>query len=239
MAIIVPIVSAWNPAGLNRALKDIQRAKTDFDKFVAGTSSIGKSMSNVGKSLSMNLTLPLTLVGAASVRTAADFEVAMAQVGVATDTPVAGLENLSSLAKQLGAVDAGSDDLIEKVLAGFNDFDKCVATQAVFANVSKKLARILGPKNLLPSLKAGTVSANLTAMIKDVLGGQVSLRASKTGTVATSIGRVSFSDEKIIENVNALIAKVKSLKPEGLKSVFIKSASISTTMGFGVDLKIS
>jgi large subunit ribosomal protein L1 len=144
-----------------------------------------------------------------------------------------------TLAKQLGAVDAGSDDLIEKVLAGFNDFDKCVATQAVFANVSKKLARILGPKNLLPSLKAGTVSANLTAMVKDVLGGQVSLRASKTGTVATSIGRVSFSDEKIIENVNALIAKVKSLKPEGLKSAFIKSASISTTMGFGVDLKIS
>ena len=84
MAIIVPIVSAWNPAGLNKALADIRKAEGALNKFAAGTQSIGKQMQSVGMSLSTKVTLPLALMGAASLRTAADFEVAMAQVGVAT-----------------------------------------------------------------------------------------------------------------------------------------------------------
>ena len=103
MAIIVPIVSAWNPAGLNKAIADIKRAKTGMDKFAAGAQGIGTQMTQIGTNLSTKVSLPLALIGASAVRVAADFEVAMAQVGVATNTPVEGLKNLSDLAKQLGA----------------------------------------------------------------------------------------------------------------------------------------
>jgi len=145
-----------------------------------------------------------------------------------------GDENVA-LAKKLGATEAGLDALIEKVLGGFSDFDKCVATQDVFATVSKKLARVLGPKGLLPSVKAGTVSNDLESLIKNVLGGQVSIKASKTGTVAASIARVSFEKNKIIENARAFTASLKALKGSGNK-VFINNVYLSTTMGFGVKI---
>lgn len=102
MAIIVPIVSSWNPQGLDRAIADIKRAEGAFNTFTAATAGIGGVMRNTGRAMSYNLSLPLGLVGANAIQTAADFEVTMAQIGVATNTPVAGLKNLSDLAKQLG-----------------------------------------------------------------------------------------------------------------------------------------
>ena len=144
-------------------------------------------------------------------------------------------ENDVALAKKLGASEAGLDDLIEKVLGGFSDFDKCVATQNVFATVSKKLAKVLGPKGLLPSLKGGTVSNDVTSLMKNVLGGQVSVKASKQGTVAASIARVSFDKNKIVENAKSFTTVLKSLKPAGNKT-FINSVYLSSTMGFGVKI---
>jgi large subunit ribosomal protein L1 len=143
-----------------------------------------------------------------------------------------------SKVKALGIEKVGYDDLIQEVIAGFTSFDKCIASQAAFPNVSKKLAKILGPKGLLPSVKAGTVSSDLESMVKNVLGGQVSVKASKNGTVATSIARVSFNNDKIVENFKAYISYLKSLKPAGSKS-FILKATLSTTMGFGLRVSVA
>ena len=139
-------------------------------------------------------------------------------------------------AKKLGASEAGLDSLIDKILGGFTDFDKCVASQAVFATVSKKLAKVLGPKGLLPSLKAGTVSNDLTSLITNAIGGQVAIKAIKTGNVSASISRISFDNAKIIENIKTFSNSLKALKASGGK-VFINSFYISTTMGFGLRVK--
>ncbi len=147
-------------------------------------------------------------------------------------------EEETAKVKSLGIEKVGYDDLIQEVLNGYADFDKCIASQAAFPNVSKKLAKVLGPKGLLPSVKAGTVSADLDSMVKNVLGGQVAVKASKNGTVATSIARVSFSNDKIVENFKTYISYLKTLKPVGAKS-FILKATISTTMGFGIRVSVA
>ena len=136
---------------------------------------------------------------------------------------------------EAGATKAGLDSLIEEIVGGFADFDKCVASQAVLPTVSKKLAKILGPKGLLPSIKSGTVGADPVAILKNVLGGQVSFKSSKTGSLSASVARVSFSKEKILQNISAFISAVKTCKPAGAKS-YIKSVSISTTMGPGIKI---
>ena len=102
MAIIVPIVSSWNPQGLDRAIADIKRAEGAFNTFTAATQGIGGVIANTGRAMTYNLSLPLGLAAANAIQTAADFEVTMAQIGVATNTPVEGLTKLSDLAKQLG-----------------------------------------------------------------------------------------------------------------------------------------
>jgi len=216
MAIIVPIVSAWNPAGLNRALKDIQRAKTDFDKFVAGTSSIGKSMSNVGKSLSMNVTLPLTLLGAASVRTAADFEVAMAQVAVATNTPVSGLKNLSDLAKQLGAdtifsANEAAQAMLELAKAGITPAE--ISSGALANTLNLAAASGMGLAESAVVMSAGMNTFNLGAKdsvsIVDALAGAANASAADVSDIALALqqtGQQAVASGLTIQETTAALA---------------------------------
>jgi TP901 family phage tail tape measure protein len=216
MAIIVPIVSAWNPAGLNKALKDIQRAKTDFDKFVAGTSSIGKSMSNVGKSLSMNVTLPLTLLGAASVRTAADFEVAMAQVAVATDTPVSGLQNLSDLAKQLGAdtifsANEAAQAMLELAKAGINPAQIEAGALSNTLNLAAASGMQLAESAVVMSAGMNTfnLSAKDSTSIVDALAGAANASAADVSDIALALqqtGQQAVASGLTIQETTAALA---------------------------------
>ena len=133
-------------------------------------------------------------------------------------------------AKKAGADIAGSDDLIEKIAAGKFDFTKLVCTPAMMGKIGKH-GKVLGPKGLMPNPKLGTVATDLTKAVKDIKFGLVEIRNDKDGNLASSIGRKSFSSDKLLENYNHFIESVKKEKPDTIKGDFIKSSFITSTMG--------
>ena len=133
-------------------------------------------------------------------------------------------------AKKSGADVAGSDDLLEKIAAGKFDFSKLICTPAMVGKIGK-YGKVLGPKGLMPNPKLGTVATDLTKAIKDIKTGLVEIRNDKDGNLASSIGRKSFSSEKLIENYNFFIESVKKEKPDTIKGEFIKGTFLTSTMG--------
>ena len=133
-------------------------------------------------------------------------------------------------AKKAGADVAGSDDLIEKIAAGKFDFTKLVCTPAMMGKIGKH-GKVLGPKGLMPNPKLGTVATDLAKAVKDIKTGLVEIRNDKDGNLASTIGRKSFSTEKLLENYNYFIESVKKEKPDTIKGEFIKSAFLTSTMG--------
>jgi len=133
-------------------------------------------------------------------------------------------------AKKAGADLAGSDDLIEKIAAGKFNFTKLVCTPAMMGKIGK-YGKVLGPKGLMPNPKLGTVAVDLTKAIKDIKFGLVEIRNDKDGNLASTIGRKSFSSDKLIENYNHFIESVKKEKPDTIKGDFIKSSFLTSTMG--------
>jgi large subunit ribosomal protein L1 len=133
-------------------------------------------------------------------------------------------------AKKAGADIVGSDDLIEKIAAGKFNFTKLVCTPAMMSKIGKH-GKVLGPKGLMPNPKLGTVSADLPKAVKDIKTGLVEIRNDKDGNLASTIGRKSFSTEKLIENYNYFIESVKKEKPDTIKGEFIKATFITSTMG--------
>ena len=133
-------------------------------------------------------------------------------------------------AKKSGADVAGSDDLIEKIAAGKFDFSKLICTPAMMGKIGK-YGKVLGPKGLMPNPKLGTVATDLTKAIKDIKTGLVEIRNDKDGNLASTIGRKSFSSEKLIENYNFFIESVKKEKPDTIKGEFIKGTFLTSTMG--------
>ena len=133
-------------------------------------------------------------------------------------------------AKKAGADIAGSDDLIEKIAAGKFDFTKLVCTPAMMGKIGKH-GKVLGPKGLMPNPKLGTVSTDLTKAVKDIKFGLVEIRNDKDGNLASTIGRKSFSLDKLLENYNYFIETVKKEKPDTIKGDFIKSSFLTSTMG--------
>jgi large subunit ribosomal protein L1 len=133
-------------------------------------------------------------------------------------------------AKKAGADIAGSDDLIEKIAAGKFDFTKLICTPAMMGKIGKH-GKILGPKGLMPNPKLGTVATDLTKAIKDIKFGLVEIRNDKDGNLASTIGRKSFSSDKLLENYNHFIESVKKEKPDSIKGDFIKSSFLTSTMG--------
>jgi len=141
-------------------------------------------------------------------------------------------------AKQAGADIVGAEDLAEKVQAGQIEFDRCIATPDMMSVVGK-LGKILGPRGLMPNPRLGSVTQNVTEAIKAAKGGQVEYRAEKAGIVQAGVGKASFTEEALLENLRAFVGAITRAKPSGVKGTFIKKVSLSSTMGPGVKLEIS
>jgi len=141
-------------------------------------------------------------------------------------------------AKKAGADLVGADDLAEKVQAGQMDFDRVIASPDMMVTVGK-LGKVLGPRGLMPNPKLGTVTNDIAEAVKAAKGGQVEYRAQKEGIVHAGVGKASFSEQALVENVKALINAVSRAKPAGAKGTYMKKVSISSTMGPGLKLDIS
>ena len=137
-------------------------------------------------------------------------------------------------ARQAGADYVGMADLIEKVTKeGWCDFDVAIATVEAMKEV-RKCARVLGPRGLMPNPKTGTVTDDTATAVKEAKGGKVDFRMDKTGNLAVIAGKRSFEDAALVGNIKAVVAAVQAAKPANVKGTFIKSMSISSTMGVGV-----
>ncbi len=140
-------------------------------------------------------------------------------------------------AQQLGVEFAGAEDLIEKISKGFLDFDCMIASPDMMRDLSK-VGRILGPRGLMPTPKAGTVSNDIEKAIKEVRAGKIEFKADKQGGIHVGVGKKSFGAQKLTENAKYLIDAISHAKPASVKGVFIKSLHIATTMGPGMRLVI-
>ena len=141
-------------------------------------------------------------------------------------------------AKEAGADLVGADDLAELIQRGEIDFDRCIATPDMMAVVGK-LGKILGPKGMMPNPKLGTVTPDVKGAIQAAKAGQIEFRVEKQGIVHAGVGKASFSEEELQENVTAFVDAIVKAKPSGVKGTYLKKASISSTMGPGVKLDIS
>ena len=133
-------------------------------------------------------------------------------------------------AKKSGADLVGSDDLIEKISTGKINFTKLICTPSMMGKIGKH-GKVLGPKGLMPNPKLGTVTNNITKTVNDIKSGLIEIKNDKDGNIGASIGRKSYSSEKIEENYKFIIDFIKKEKPENIKGEFIKSISLSSTMG--------
>ncbi len=136
-------------------------------------------------------------------------------------------------AKEAGADHVGGDELVEKIKEGWLEFDKTVATPDMMGTVGK-IGRILGPRNLMPNAKLGTVTFDISDVVKEIKGGKVDFRVDKSGIIHAGLGKKSFGEEKIYENVMAFLSKIIQLKPSSSKGVYLRSISLSTTMSPGI-----
>ena len=146
-------------------------------------------------------------------------------------------ENKVSEAKNAGAEIVGSDNLINDINNGKINFDKLVSTPSMMPKIGK-LGKILGPKGLMPNPKLGTVTADVKKAVKSLKEGQIEIKNDKDGNLSASIGKKSFSDNKIIENFNAFIQTIQKEKPKGIKGNFILSSFLTSTMGISYKLKL-
>jgi len=145
--------------------------------------------------------------------------------------------NSADDAKKAGADVVGGEDLIEKVAGGEINFDRVIATPDMMPKMSK-IARILGPKGLMPNPKLGTVTNNVADAVKTAKAGQIEYRAEKKGIIHAGIGKMSFTTDKLVENANALIDQLKKVKPASSKGQYILGVSIATTQGPGLKVDV-
>ena len=140
-------------------------------------------------------------------------------------------------AKRAGADIVGAEDLAEQIQKGEINFDRCIATPDMMGIVGR-LGKVLGPRGLMPNPKVGTVTMDVTQAVKDAKGGAIEFRVEKAGIVHAGVGKASFEEKAIAENVRALIDSVVKAKPAGAKGHYVKRISISSTMGVGVKIAL-
>ncbi len=138
-------------------------------------------------------------------------------------------------ARDAGADHVGSDELIKKIQEGWMEFDRAVATRDMMSQVSR-LGKILGPRGLMPNPKSGTVTDDVTRVVNELKKGKVEFRVDKTGIVHCPIGKISFGEAKLRENFSAIAESILRARPDTAKGTYIKSVTISTTMGPGIKL---
>jgi large subunit ribosomal protein L1 len=140
-------------------------------------------------------------------------------------------------AQEAGADQAGAEDLVEKVLGGFMDFDSVVATPDMMGQVGK-LGKVLGPRGLMPSPKVGTVTFEVGKTVKAIKAGRADFQVEKAGIVQAPIGKVSFGAQKLRENANAFLTAINKVKPATSKGVYLTTCYMSSTMGPGIKLDV-
>src|SRR5580700_2109790 len=141
-------------------------------------------------------------------------------------------------AKAAGADVVGAEDLVEKVQGGQIDFDRCIATPDMMPLVGR-LGKVLGPRGMMPNPKIGTVTMDVTSAVKGAKGGSVEFRVEKAGIIQAGVGKASFSEDKLVENIRAFADAVQKSRPAGAKGHYINRVAISSTMGPGVKVEPS
>ncbi len=139
-------------------------------------------------------------------------------------------------AKEAGADFVGLDEFIEKIESGWTDIDVIVATPSVMPKIGR-LGRVLGPRNLMPNPKTGTVTNDVASAVNDVKGGKISFRVDKAGIIHASVGRVSFEPNKLKENAQELVSTLIKMKPASAKGIYVKSIYMATTMSPGIQVE--
>lgn len=137
-----------------------------------------------------------------------------------------------------GADVVGADDLAEKILAGEIDFDRCIATPDMMPLVGR-LGKVLGPRGMMPNPKLGTVTPDVAKAVRDAKGGAVEFRVEKAGIVHAGVGKVDFEAQKLLENVRAFADAIQRARPSGAKGIYMRKASLSSTMGPGIRVDIA
>ncbi|MDD4871479.1 MAG: 50S ribosomal protein L1 [Kiritimatiellae bacterium] len=140
-------------------------------------------------------------------------------------------------AKTAGADYVGNEDLIEKVKGGWTDFDIAIATPEAMKEV-RKLGKVLGPRGLMPNPKTGTVTDDTATAVAQSKAGKVEFRMDRHGNASVPFGKLSFAVEKLVENANSIISGIKGAKPAGFKGVYIKTCTVSSTMGVGLRVNV-
>ncbi|HPK02675.1 MAG TPA: 50S ribosomal protein L1 [Candidatus Sumerlaeota bacterium] len=140
-------------------------------------------------------------------------------------------------AEEAGADVVGAEDLVQKIQGGFLEFDAAVATPDMMREVSK-IGRVLGPRGLMPNPKTGTVTNNVSQVVQELKAGKVEYRLDRNANVHCTVGKKSFAEEALAENVQTLIDAIQRARPASAKGVFMRSATLSTTMGPGIKLAV-
>ena len=140
-------------------------------------------------------------------------------------------------AQKAGADIVGAEDLMETVQGGKIEFDRCIATPDMMPIVGR-LGKVLGPRNLMPNPKVGTVTMDIEAAVKAAKGGEVQFKAEKGGVVHAGVGKLSFDEGKLVENIRAFVGAVSKAKPTGAKGTYMKKIALSSTMGPGVSVSV-
>ena len=140
-------------------------------------------------------------------------------------------------AKAAGADIVGAEDLMEQIQAGNINFDRCIATPDMMGLVGR-LGKILGPRNLMPNPRVGTVTMDVKTAVEAAKGGEVQFKVEKAGVIHAGVGKVSFTEEKLAQNIRAFVDAVSKAKPAGAKGSYLKKISVSSTMGPGVSVDL-
>jgi large subunit ribosomal protein L1 len=141
-------------------------------------------------------------------------------------------------ARAAGAEIVGAEDLLETIQKGVIEFDRCIATPDMMPLVGR-LGKILGPRNLMPNPKVGTVTMDVATAVTNAKGGEVQFKVEKAGIIHAGVGKVSFAPEKLAENIRAFVEAVSKAKPSGAKGAYLKKVSLSSTMGPGVSVDLA
>ncbi len=207
----------YSVAGAVKILRE--RSKVKFDETVEVTMNLGVDPRHADQMVRGVISLPNG-------------------TGKAVRVAVFARGDKAEAATKAGADIVGAEDLMEKIQGGMFDFDRVIATPDMMAVVGR-LGKVLGPKGLMPNPKLGTVTMDVAAAVEAAKGGQVEYRVEKTGIIHCGVGKISFSQANIEENVMTLIKAVQKARPSGAKGVYVKSIAMSSTMGPGLKINVS